>query len=561
MGAASAEFAETLARANVTAAVLAGSEQVQRALARRNTEALAGIAERRENVTFLQDGAVVAGRERPLSAQARAAVQVGDRAVGQVAVAIALDPAMLERLGERLRLSQDDVLILTHEGEIAAATRPLRGEAVVPPGRPTELHLDGSTYRAVASRLPGPPEATLIAARPLADIEQAAADERRRIGLSLLLTLAAVGMVGYATAPAIARGRVALQQRALATRVLANVGDGVFLLDGSGAIRFWNRAAEAITGLPAERVWGRGVEEVIPQWRTLAPRIPVSPPAGEREEAALVETVPVDFGGKEAWLSIAGVELPEGTVYTFRDVTAERRLEEAKTEFVATVSHELRTPLAAIYGAAMTLAREDLGADAALRKELLETISEQADRLAYIVEEILVTSQLAAGELRLLHDRFDPVELARDVVQSTRLRLPENLAIRLTAPDSVRLASGDETRARQVLGNLVDNAVKYSPDGGRIDVEVSEDDGYVRFDVRDEGLGIPAAEQERIFEKFYRLDPNLRRGTGGTGLGLYISRELVRRMDGRMWVSSQPGLGSTFTFELPVADRDGESSG
>jgi two-component system sensor histidine kinase VicK len=107
---------------------------------------------------------------------------------------------------------------------------------------------------------------------------------------------------------------------------------------------------------------------------------------------------------------------------------------------------------------------------------------------------------------------------------------------------------------RQVLVNLLDNAVKYSPDGGRVVVAVDGDDRYVRFAIRDEGLGIPAAEQRRVFEKFYRLDPNLTRGVGGTGLGLYICRELVQRMGGRIWVESMEGRGSTFVVELPVAE-------
>jgi two-component system sensor histidine kinase VicK len=104
-----------------------------------------------------------------------------------------------------------------------------------------------------------------------------------------------------------------------------------------------------------------------------------------------------------------------------------------------------------------------------------------------------------------------------------------------------------------VLANLVDNAVKYSPDGGRVDVSVDQLESIVRFSVRDRGLGIPPAEQERIFDKFYRLDPEMTRGVGGTGLGLYICRELIRRMDGRIWVDSAEGAGSTFSFELPVS--------
>jgi len=104
-----------------------------------------------------------------------------------------------------------------------------------------------------------------------------------------------------------------------------------------------------------------------------------------------------------------------------------------------------------------------------------------------------------------------------------------------------------------VLVNLVENAIKYSPDGGPVDVVLAAHDGRMRFSVSDQGLGIPVSEHTRIFEKFYRLDPNLTRGVGGTGLGLYICREIVRRMNGRIWVESQPGRGSTFHFELPLA--------
>ena len=111
----------------------------------------------------------------------------------------------------------------------------------------------------------------------------------------------------------------------------------------------------------------------------------------------------------------------------------------------------------------------------------------------------------------------------------------------------------DPNQLRQVIGNLVDNAVKYSPDGGEVRVAAAANGGTVRFSVSDSGLGIPAGEQRRIFEKFYRLDPNMTRGIGGTGLGLYISSELVRRFDGRIWVDSREGEGSTFHVELPTA--------
>jgi signal transduction histidine kinase len=139
------------------------------------------------------------------------------------------------------------------------------------------------------------------------------------------------------------------------------------------------------------------------------------------------------------------------------------------------------------------------------------------------------------------------------VLEAAEAHLPDGLSLKLTAPDGLPPVEADPMQLRQVLDNLLDNAIKYSPDGGQLELELEHLDGRVRFAVRDEGLGIPPREQQRIFEKFYRLDPNMTRGIGGTGLGLYICRELVRRLRGRIWVDSAVGKGSTFFVELPVA--------
>jgi two-component system sensor histidine kinase VicK len=138
-------------------------------------------------------------------------------------------------------------------------------------------------------------------------------------------------------------------------------------------------------------------------------------------------------------------------------------------------------------------------------------------------------------------------------VAAAQTHLPEGVELHLEAPAKLPAITADPEQLRQVLTNLVDNAVKYSPDGGAVCVRLAAEDGSLRFSVSDRGLGIPEAEQRRIFEKFYRLDPQMTRGIGGTGLGLYISRELVRRVDGRIWVESRAGHGSTFHVEIPLA--------
>jgi signal transduction histidine kinase len=255
------------------------------------------------------------------------------------------------------------------------------------------------------------------------------------------------------------------------------------------------------------------------------------------------------------WLSVSGAQLTDGVVYAFRDLTEEHKLEQMRSDFVATVSHELRTPLASIHGAAVTLASRGGELGPVVHERLISIVVEQSERLAELVEQILLAAQLDSGGLRLDREGFDAASLARKVISSTRPRIPAGVTVSLAAPppDDPAVALGDMERARHVLGNLLDNAIKYSPDGGNIDVIVAPEEDRLRFTVRDEGLGIPPAEQERIFEKFYRLDAGMSRGVGGSGLGLYICRELVTRMEGRIWVSSEPGRGSSFSFELPRA--------
>jgi two-component system phosphate regulon sensor histidine kinase PhoR len=186
------------------------------------------------------------------------------------------------------------------------------------------------------------------------------------------------------------------------------------------------------------------------------------------------------------------------------------------------------------------------------KEMFLQIIETEGDRLRNLVEQILVAGQIDAGTVHLARRPVDVVALADSVVAAIRLRAPQGLEVALEQSNGVAPVMCDEDKLRQVLVNLVENAVKYSPDGGRVTVSVSADERHGRIVVRDEGLGIPHDEQPRVFEKFFRLDPALTRGVGGSGLGLYISRELVERMHGRLTLASEPGEGSTFTVELPL---------
>ena len=523
---------------------IASDPRVQRAFIHHARRAL-----RRLERTYAADDVLLvpgaAGGTSPVAAQGRADVNVRGKAVGRVLSGV-LDEDLARRLARRTgeRPGRVGFLVkdrlVTGVGAIALRSWPGLGKAA-----------DLSSYRIVAVRVPAQVRrAGLVALQPRSEISAAASRARWRVVLVGLGVIAALLLIAYAVAPAIARSRLSRQQRDQAERVLAHLGDGVVVVDSGGVVRLWNRAAEAIIGLRAADVVNRPAEEAIPGWATIASFVPVANRPGDGDGTTTEETVPVDLADRELWLSMVAVALDEDTVYAFRDATHERRLENLRSQFVATISHELRTPLASLHGAALTLREHELPAQT--QDDLLAMIAEQSNRLARLVEEILVAGQLDSGSLSVVADAFDPEELVRDVAAAARARVGQETTIDVSLPAVLPNVHGDEERTRQVLLNLVDNAIKYSPSGGRIDVTVSAVGEWLRFSVRDEGLGIAVGEQERIFEKFYRLDPDQRRGIGGTGLGLYICRELVRSMGGRIWVESEPGHGTTASFELPA---------
>jgi PAS domain S-box-containing protein len=337
------------------------------------------------------------------------------------------------------------------------------------------------------------------------------------------------------------------ERGANAAQALAYVADGVVLLDREGRVRHWNGAAAAITGVDEEDALGRPVREVVSGWDTLSALVPLVPPGS----APRPVTLPLAHAGRERWVAVTGVGFGQGTVYALQDVTEEHALEKTRSDFVATASHELRTPLAAVYGAVRTLRRSDVELSEDDRTLFLEMIESEATRLATIIDQILLTGQLDAGAVEIDATECDPAEIAASVIDSAAVHVPEDISLALDPDGSPRIVC-DENKLRQVLVNLVDNAIKYSPGGGRVEIRLRRQTSHCLIEVVDDGLGIPVDERNRIFEKFYRLDPQQTKGVGGSGLGLYICRELVERMNGQLTVASEPGRGSTFTVELPL---------
>ena len=517
-------IAERLVSADNTAHDLAESSEILRAFVGRRTHVLAAFARQHPRVSFSVRGVNVPARRPPAAATRTAPVTLlGGKRIGVVRVGVPR-VTLLAALRERVELDGQDRLLLAPLGLGA---------------QPANITLRGRTYRAAG--VPISRQLAVVAARPTSVIDEDVRNAWLTMLGAVLATLATVAVIAWATAPLVARGRIAHRERSEALQVLSHLRDGVLFTDREGAVRFWNRAAERITGLSRRQVWGRPLAS-IPGLAEL------DIPVGEEEDVR-AQTLPVQLGARELWLSVAGVKVEEGIVYTFGDVTDEQRFEQLKSDFLSTVSHELRTPLAGLYGAAVTLQERGDRLSPGVRSQLFSTVSEQSEHLIRIVEDVLVASGLEADRLPLVRERFDAVALTQDVVEEERVR---NSTARVQLEETEpAYAVGDPARTRQVLENLIDNALKYAS-SGPVRVAVERAGESVIFSVSDEGPGIAEEERERIFEKFYRSDVQMQSGIGGTGLGLYICRELVQRMGGRLWLDSTPGAGSLFLFEMPA---------
>jgi PAS domain S-box-containing protein len=351
-----------------------------------------------------------------------------------------------------------------------------------------------------------------------------------------------------------AAARATAAEREQAARVLEAIGDGVFLLDPNGVVQLWNRAAELMTGFAADRLRGTVLAAAIPEWPELSQRISVA----HGREVPRPATVPVHVGDRDLWLSFVAVQSAAGVIYAFRDLSEEVRLEEEKSDLAATISHELRTPMAAVYGAATTLLHREDELDRDHRRKLLEMVATEAKRLADITEEVLLTSQIDRGDVRVVQQPIDVADVVRSTIATMESQL-RAVRVDLEIPLELPAAAGDADRLRQVLVNLLDNAVKYS-DAERVSIRVAVANGQVSIAVGDEGRGIAVADQQRIFEKFYRADPHMQHAPSGTGLGLYIARELTQRMGGSLALTSEPGRGAIFTVALARVENSAPGS-
>lgn len=364
--------------------------------------------------------------------------------------------------------------------------------------------------------------------------------------------LDALGVIGHLTGATLAR--VVDQERAerfaAAGAGIALVADGVIVADDDEIVRVWNDALTRLTGIRESSAIGKALGEVVPDWDRIRSYVHVSDPAQVLEPRVRIEPVPITLGGVDRWLNIEGLRAGRTTVYTVRDVTEEHQRARRLLEHVATISHQLRTPVAAMSGAALTLQRDDIELDPAVQRQLLELVTQGADRLSATVERILHAEVLLEPSGPAAVQSFDVRESVRKilgaVVPSERVG---DLALQIDVDEDVR---ADQRAFEISLTNFVENAVKYSPGGGPLSVEVRVSSDLL-LTVRDEGIGMTEDECEHAFEKFFRADPDMTRGIAGNGLGLHIVSQVVQRAGGVVSCTSRPGSGSVFTARLPAS--------
>ena len=349
------------------------------------------------------------------------------------------------------------------------------------------------------------------------------------------------------------------QERDRISAIVSNMADGIILTDAQRRVVFINPAASQMFGLEPEHVEGRPASEVLPYAALLEQLDDEASAKARIPRIHLTEPRRMTLSPRTVRLTQEG-GARTGAITVVGDITLLEELSDMKTEFVSVVSHELRTPLTSIMGFAQTLSGDSGTIGAEERGEFLGIIEQESNRLLVMINDLLDMSRMEAGRpLPINYAEVDVRELARHVVRFQSVTTTAHQFQFEFQEDGVSVVA-DPDKVEQVLTNLVSNAIKYSPRGG--DVTIG---GYCRDDecvvyVRDEGLGMGQEEISRLFERYQRIDRDAIKGIRGTGLGLYLVRALVEAHGGRVWVESEPGKGSTFSFALPLRPAEEEAS-
>jgi two-component system, OmpR family, phosphate regulon sensor histidine kinase PhoR len=347
--------------------------------------------------------------------------------------------------------------------------------------------------------------------------------------------------------------RTLTQERNLSSAILGSMVEGVAVVNAAERLAFANQSFADILELDVPPKPGSSLLEVVRQTEMIEAVRKVL--AGEPRVEAEITTGTLRQHFFAATVAAVHADNNLGAVIVLHDITALRKLERVRRDFVANVSHEFRTPLTAIQGFAETLLAGAMD-DPQHRGRFLEIIVEHSRRLARLTEDLLELSKMDADRLELEIRRVSVSQLIESCVETTRHRAQEKeLALEVKSPDKLPDLAGDRRRLAEVLQNLLDNAVQYTLSRGKITVDAKVRESEVVLSVSDTGIGIPKADQSRIFERFYRVDAARSREAGGTGLGLSIAKHIVEAHGGRIWVDSELGQGSHFHFSVPLFER------
>jgi PAS domain S-box-containing protein len=342
--------------------------------------------------------------------------------------------------------------------------------------------------------------------------------------------------------------------------VLEGSADGIAITDPGHRVLRWNRALARLTGVAASSAVGNLYDDLI-QWAKKEPGLDLveAEAGGWPFSSAAPLYVEGDLRRADGSTVAVGITYAPildrnnrlvNIVANVRDITRFREAEQLKSTFISIISHELRTPVSLIKGYAGTLRREDARWDPGTVQESLAVIEEEADRLTRLIDNLLDASRLQAGALKLTISEVALDEMAAQLAREYKTQTDRH-TFEVDFPTPFPLIHGDEERLRQVLTNLISNAIKYSPQGGTIRIAGKVEPERVVLSVSDPGAGLPPEELARVFDRFYRADTAATRKATGAGLGLFLAKAVVEAHGGEIWASSEPGSGATFHFSLP----------
>jgi PAS domain S-box-containing protein len=366
---------------------------------------------------------------------------------------------------------------------------------------------------------------------------------------------------GYSTELIQERTKKLEQEKQFSEDVVANMVDGLLILDEGGRAKEVNKAVEKLSGYSREELVGINLTGRLFTNETGEKLLAaISEMKAKREirdfEAAVLSkdgrAIPVSVNA--SFLRVAD-EAGFSVVAMLRDITKDKAMDKLKTEFISTITHELLTPLTSINGFVTMMLGGKVGPIEEKQREFLEIVKKQAKHLKGLIESMLDFSRIETGRLELNPELIHVEDVVKEVVSDMQLQVEEKeIRIGLKVQPSLHPVLADRMRIGRAFGNIIGNAIKFTPRGRGIEVEVSEDKGFIMIGVRDEGIGITKENLSKVFDRFYQVDSALTRVVGGAGMGLSIAKEIVEKHDGKVWAESKGlGEGSKFIFTIPVS--------